>query len=99
MTTTSQPAAETDVVSPDSATTLEPLSPTPVLITEHEVVFTTAAAALVPPAPTHRHWPGITLIAAIRHIHIALPAPRPIYARRDATYFESARMSRLMDRL
>ena len=99
MTTTPLTSAETDVVSADTQTTLEPVSPAPVLITEQEVVFTTAAAALVPPATAHRHWPSPTLIAAIRHIHIALPTPQPIYPRREATYFESARMSRLMDRL
>lgn len=99
MTTTSQTSAETDVVSLDIATTLEPVSSAPVLITEQEVVFTTAVAALVPPATTHRHWPGIRLFAAISHIHVALPEPRPIYSRHDASYFESARMSRLMDRL
>jgi hypothetical protein len=107
MTTTSQRSAETDVVSLDIATTLEPVSSSaPVLISEQEVVFTTAAAvfttaaaALVPPATTHRHFPGTRLFAAIRHIHIALPEPRPIYPRLEASYFESPRMSRLMDHL
>jgi hypothetical protein len=100
MTTTSQTSAETDVVSLDTATTLEPVSSSaPVLISEQEVVFTTAAAALVPPATTHRHFPGTRLFAAIRHIHIALPEPRPIYPRLEASYFESPRMSRLMDHL
>jgi hypothetical protein len=100
MTTTSQTSAETDVVSLDTATTLEPVSSSaPVLISEQEVVFTTAAAALVPSATTHRHFPGTRLFAAIRHIHIALPEPRPIYPRLEASYFESPRMSRLMDHL
>jgi hypothetical protein len=100
MTTTSQTSAEADVVSRDTATTLEPVSSSaPVLISEQEVVFNTAAAALVRPAPTHRHWPGTTLFAAVRRIHIALPEPRPIYPRREASYFDSARMSRLMDHL
>lgn len=72
---------------------------TPVLISEQEVVFNTAAAALVPPATTHRHWPGGRLIAAVGRIHIALPEPRPHYPRRDASYFEGARMSRQMDHL
>ena len=99
MTTTSQTSAETDVVDLDNATTLEPVSPAPVLITEQEVVFNTAAAALIRPATTHRHWPGTTLFAAVRRIHIRLPEPRPVYPRYEASYFESARMSRLMDRL
>jgi hypothetical protein len=72
---------------------------TPVLISEQHVVFTTAAAVLVPPATTHRHWPGATLFAAVRRIHIALPEPRPIYPRREAGYFEAARMSRQIDHL
>jgi hypothetical protein len=98
MTTTSQTSADTDVVSLDSATTLEPLSPAPVLITEQEVLFNTAAATLVQPATTHRRWPGITF-AAVRRIHIRLPDARPVYPRVETSYFETARMSRLMDRL
>jgi len=75
MTTTPETSAETlDVVSLDTETTLEPVSPTPVLISEQEVVFSTAAAALVPPETTPRHWRGTTLIAAIGRIHIGLPS-------------------------
>ena len=100
MTTTPETSAETlDVVSLDTETTLEPVSPTPVLISEQEVVFSTAAAALVPPATTHRHWPGATLFAVVHRIHVALPEPRPIYPRREASYFEAARMSRQMDHI
>jgi hypothetical protein len=72
---------------------------TPVLISEHEVVFSTAVAAVAPPATTHRHWPAARLIAAVSHIHIALPEPRPIYPRVEASYFEAARLSRQMDHL
>jgi hypothetical protein len=72
---------------------------TPVLITEQEVVFSTALAAAAPPATTHRHWPGTTLVAAIARIHIGLPEPRPCYPRREASYFEGGRMSRQMDHL
>lgn len=99
MTTTSQTSAATDVVSLDNVTTLEPASPAPVLITEQQVVFTTAAAALVRPTTTQRRWPGTTLFAAARRIHIRLPERRPVYPRREASYFQSARMSRLMDHL
>lgn len=99
MTTTSQTSAETYVVSLDRATTRAPVSPSPVLITEQEVLFSTASAVLVPPATTRRHWPGTRFIAAIRHIHIALPEPRPIYPRLGGGYFDSARMSREMDHL
>ncbi len=72
---------------------------TPVLITEQEVLFKTAAAVSVTPATTHHHWPGAALMTAIGHIHIRLPEPRPIYSRREASYFEAARMSRLMEHL
>jgi hypothetical protein len=99
MTTTSQTSADTDVVSLDSAATLEPVSPAPVLITEQEVLFNTAVATLVQPATTHRRWPEITLFAAVRRIHIRLPDARPVYPRLETSYFETARMSRMMDRL
>lgn len=72
---------------------------TPVLISEPEVLFSTAAAAFVPPATTHRLWPGTRLIAALGRIHIGLPKPRPHHPRREASYFEEARMSRQMDHL
>jgi len=71
----------------------------PILITEQEVLFNTAAATLVRPATNPRHWPGTALFAAGRRIHIRLPEPRPIYPRLERSYFETARMSRLMDRL
>ncbi len=99
MTTTTQTSAEADVVSADTSTTLKQACPTPVLIAEQEVVFCTEAAAPARPAITHRHWTGSTWFAAIRHIHIALPEPRPIYPRREATYLDTARMSRLMGHL
>jgi hypothetical protein len=72
---------------------------TPALISEQEVVFSTAAAALLPPATTHRHWRVTRLIAAIGHVYIGLPEPRPLYPRREASHFERARMSRQMDQL
>jgi hypothetical protein len=71
----------------------------PVLIAEPEVLFKAAAAASVPSATTHRHWPGAALNAAIRHIRIRLPEPQPICPRREASYFDSARMSRMMEHL
>ncbi len=74
-------------------------SSTPVLISEQEVLFNTAVAAAVSPATTHRRWRVTTLFAAVRLIHIALPEPRPNYPRREAGYFEAARMSRHMDHL
>jgi hypothetical protein len=73
-------------------------SPAPVLVTEQEVAFSTAAAISVPPATTRRR-PGARLIAAIGRIHITLPEPRPHYPRREPNYFGAARMSREMDHL
>jgi hypothetical protein len=94
----SRPAAP-DVGPAPSAGSPTQNASTPVLISEQEVVFITAAATLVPPASSHRHWPGTTLIAAIGRIHMGLPQPRPHHLRRDPSYFEAARMSREMDHL
>ena len=51
------------------------------------------------PVLNSEHWRATRLVAAIGHIHIGLPAPRPHYPHREASYFESARMSRHMDHL
>ncbi len=88
-----------DVEPAPSAVSSTQHGPAPVLITEQEVLFKTAAAVSVPPATTHHHWPGAALITAIGHIHIRLPEPRPIYPRRETDYFEAGRMSRLMEHL
>jgi hypothetical protein len=45
------------------------------------------------------HWHATRLVAAIGHIHIGLPGPQPHYPHREASYFETARMSRQMDHL
>jgi hypothetical protein len=71
----------------------------PVIITEQEVVFNTAAATLVPAATIRPRWRGATLIAAIGRIHLGMPQPQPHCPRHDAGYFENARMSRQMDHL
>jgi len=99
MTTTSPTSPDTDVVLLDSAANLEPAFPAPILITQQEVLFNTAAATLVRPARNARRWPGTALFAAVRHIRIRLPDARPVYPRVKDSYFEAARMSRLMDRL
>ena len=100
MTTTPETSTETrDVVSRDTETTLERSRPAPVLISEQEVLLSTAAARFVAPAMITRHWRGAALIEAIGRIHIGLPEPRPCYPRRTASYFEGARMSREMDHL
>jgi hypothetical protein len=76
-------------------------SPSPILITEQEVVFSTAAAIAVPPATTRRRWLEATLGAAIGRIRILTtpPEPRPHTPRREPDYLQAARMSREMHRL
>ena len=94
----SKPAAPAVRPAPSAVSATQHAS-TPVLVSEQEVVFNTAVAAVAPPATTHRHWPGVRLTAAVSHIHIRLPEPRPCYPRCDANYFEEARMSRAMEHL
>lgn len=72
---------------------------TSVLISEQQVMLSTAVATSAAPATVRRHLPGAKLLVAVRRIHIALPEPRPNYPRREASYFEAARMSRHMDHL
>jgi hypothetical protein len=69
----------------------------PVLITQNRVAFSTAAAA--PVGSTRRRWLDTTLTAGLGRILTALTKPRPHYPRREHAYFETARMSRAMDRL
>jgi hypothetical protein len=71
---------------------LETEAQPPVLITEQEVVFGTAAAVRPQSIPTTHRMIGV-LRAALRP-----PPPQPHYARR-AAYLERAAMSREMDRL
>ena len=69
----------------------------PVLITENQVAFSTAAAA--PVGSTRRRWLGTTLMGGLGRILTALTQPRPpLYPRRELAYFEASRMSRAMDR-
>jgi hypothetical protein len=69
----------------------------PVLITENQVAFSTAAAA--PVASIRRRWPGTTLMGGLGRILTALTQPRPLYPHRELAYLEAGRMSRAMDRL
>jgi hypothetical protein len=91
--------ATPDVESAPSAVDSTKYGATGAFVTEQEVAFATAATISVPTATTRHRRLGTTLIAAIGHIHIALPEPRPHYARRDPDYFEAARISREMDHL
>jgi hypothetical protein len=69
----------------------------PVLITENQVAFSTAAAAPVP--STRRRRPDTTLMGGLGRILTALTQPRPLYPHRELAYLEAGRMSRAMDRL
>jgi len=91
--------ATPDVGSAPSAHEPTQSTTTRVLVTENEVLLSSAAAISAPPATARYRRLGATVIAAIGHIHIQLPEPRPRYPRREANYFEGARMSRAMDRL
>jgi hypothetical protein len=71
---------------------------TPILFTENQIAFCTAAAA--PVGSTRRRWLDTTLAGGLGRILTALTQPRPpLYPRRKPDYFEAARMSREMDRL
>jgi hypothetical protein len=69
----------------------------PVLVTENQIAFSTAAAAHVP--RTRHGWLDRTLIGRLGRILTALTLPRPLYPRRELAYLEAGRMSREMDRL
>ena len=94
---TPAPLATSDTQSspPTAAPTLRPRAP--VLVTESQVAFSTAAAAPVP--TTRRRWLDTTLMGGLGRILTALTQPRPLYPRRELAYFEAGRMSRAMDRL
>jgi hypothetical protein len=85
--------ATRDGITATKPTVHQKVSRPPVLITEQQVVFGTAAAVRPRSAATRR------MIDALRVVGAALQPPpaRPSYAR--VAYLESARMSREMDRL
>ena len=96
----SQPTT-TSAATPDVIEDAEPTvakdgtSRSPVVITEQQVVFSTAAAISSRPASISRR-----LIDTIRGVGVAMQRPpaRRHYPQRSS-YLESARMSREMDRL
>jgi len=73
-------------------------TPEPVLVSVHQVALSTAAAEPVTPK-LRRWWLDATPISHIRGVLAALMQPRPYRPRREHTYFETARMSRAMERL
>jgi len=72
-----------------------PCASAPVLISDQQVVFSTAAARHAPP---HRRRRITTLVATFGRFLGGLLEPRPYYPRCEP-YLEAARMSREMDRL
>ena len=87
--------SDTESGPPTAACTLRKHAP--VLITENQVAFSTAAAA--PVGSGRRRWLDTILVGGLGRILTALTKPRPHYPRREHAYFETARMSRAMDRL
>ncbi|WP_101947089.1 hypothetical protein [Mycobacterium sp. 3519A] len=68
------------------------------LITEQQVLLSTAAAAALPPAQTRR-WSATAMMAAVGSwLGSAAQPPKPVYPKRRV-WFENALMSREMDRL
>jgi hypothetical protein len=94
---TSAPLATSDTESapPTAAWTLRERAP--VLVTENQVAFSTAAAA--PVGSTRRRRLATAVMGGFGRILTALTRPRPVYPRRELAYFEAARLSRAMDRL
>jgi hypothetical protein len=93
VTPTPPTTSETESGRPTAACTLRKHAP--VLITENQVAFSTAAAA--PVASIRRRWLGTTLLGGLGRILTALTQRHQ--KRRDLAYLEAARMSRAMDRL
>jgi len=93
VTPTPPTTSDTESGRPTAACTLR--TSAPVLITENQVAFSTAAAA--PVASIRRRWLGTTLLGGLGRILTALTQPRQ--KRRGLAYLEAARMSRAMDRL
>ena len=92
---TPEPPTTSDTESGPPTTSGTPRKHAPVLITQNQVAFSTAAAA--PVASIRRRWLGTTLLGGLGRILTALTQPRPHQPRRQLAYFESARMSRAMD--
>jgi hypothetical protein len=93
VTPTPPTTSDTESGRPTAACT--PRKHAPVLITENQVAFSTAAAT--PVASIRRRWLGTTLPGGLGRILTALTQPHQ--KRRDLAYLEAARMSRAMDRL
>lgn len=103
MITTRQLSAHSSDVAPDVEAPLQAVSPAPVLITEHQVAFVTAAAVPVS-SPTTRRWIEVihaACVAACGMLRTPTADTRPVPSDclRRYTFLENALMSREMDRL
>ena len=92
---------------------LEGVPVRPILVTEQEVTFGTAAALGVKPKTGRwrirairvsvesgrRRWLDTALMPRLGRVLSALTQPGPHHSRREPAYFEAARMSREMERL
>ena len=100
MATTYSPKLE-DSGQPSPVTSVTNTTEAPALITEQQVLFSTAAAVAPPPAKTRRwSYPVQAVSAALRAMFAASEKPpaRRHYPKRHR-YLENALMSREMDRL
>jgi hypothetical protein len=85
------------IPAPVATSEAEPGKHPPVLVTENQLAFSTAAAAAVP--TTRRRWLDTTPLGGLGRILTALTQSPARYPRRELAYLEAARMSRAMDRL
>jgi hypothetical protein len=83
-----------------SSTSVRSAAGTQAVITEQQVLFSTAAAVALPPARTRRFGGGIYAVASAIGGWFASAAapPKPVYPKRHV-WLENALLSREMDRL
>jgi len=97
------PALHTAPAATDGAGTHPTPSRTPILITEHEVALSTAAAASLPRTATTRRWgDGPRVAATLRRMLLTAtssPPPARRHYPKHYSYLERAVMGREMDRL
>jgi hypothetical protein len=93
-----------DEVAPEARAASTEVSPAPVLVTEEQVLFSTAAAVALPRPKSHRFLRAFHVVAgALRH-DFATTAERPHrerrhYPPRSSSYFDRSATARAMYRL
>lgn len=82
------------------ATSVTSSTETQAVITEQQVLFSTAAAVALPPAKARRFSDAVQAVASAVGCWLASAAqpPKPVYPKRHV-WLENALMSREMDRL